>query len=179
MKFTGASLPEDQGRSGTLVRLVGRIHNAGVLAAVAAIAAGVAYTGCGGGGGDDGSTSARATTDEIPTVTHPAESAPDGGSTSAAPNAPKSNPGNGAGQEGGSPQSQPVPQQLSSFRDCLSRQGVSLQELMGPAALQERRSDPEHFRAQVEKAFTCIPELPPQLQERAEQLKRRFEQANP
>jgi hypothetical protein len=178
MKFTGASLPKDQGGSATLVRLVGGIRNAGVFAAVAALAAGVVCMGCGGGGGDDGSTSATATTHEVPTVTQQAESAQDGGSTSNTPSTPESDPGNGAGQGGGSSQSQPVPQQLGSFRDCLSRQGVSLQDLMGPAALRKQRSDPEGFRAQVEKAFTCIPQLPPQLQERAEQLKRRFEQSH-
>jgi hypothetical protein len=32
------------------------------------------------------------------------------------------------------------------------------------------------YKAEAEKAFTCIPKLPPQLRERAELLKRRFEQ---
>ena len=183
MKFTGASVPEDPARSATLPRLVRRILHPGSVVAIVAIAAGVACTGCGGGGDDNGSTPANATTAEVTTVTQSPEPVPpDRDSTSSVPSVPKSpepNPGNGAGQGQAPPAAQSVLQRLSAFRDCLSRQGVSLQDLRGPRALRAQRQNPERFRAQAEKAFTCIPKLPPQLKEQAEQLKRRFEQRNP
>jgi len=154
---------------------VRRIRNPGVfVTAAVAIGAGVlVYAGCGGGGDDDASTSANATTGAIPTVTQPAQTAPNGGSTSTAPKAPESNRDNGAATGKGSPGG--GLQQLSAFRECLSRQGVSLQILTGAGAARAQRRDPEKFRDQVEKAFTCIPALPPQLRQRAEQLKRSFE----
>ncbi len=43
--------------------------------------------------------------------------------------------------------------------------------------MRARQHNPEEFRAQVEKAFACIPELPPQLRAAAERFKRRFEQS--
>jgi hypothetical protein len=155
---------------------VGRIRNARWCVAAATVGGClIALAGCGGGEDDTTSTSADATTVAIPTVTQPAQPGPDGGSTSTNENAPGSNPADGARAGNGPPETRPA-QRLSAFRDCLSRQGVSLQNLRGGGGLQAQRRNPEEFRAQAEKAFTCIPELPPQLRESAEALKRRFEE---
>jgi hypothetical protein len=147
--------------------------------AAAALGAGVfAYAGCG-GGDDNGSTSANATSAEIPTITQPAQPAPNGGSTPTTPKPPGPNSANGAGSGNAPPGARPILRQLGAFQDCLSRQGVSIQTLRGAGASQVQERNPEQFRAQVEKAFACISELPPRLRAQAEQLKRRFEQRNP
>jgi hypothetical protein len=47
------------------------------------------------------------------------------------------------------------------------------------AGVQAQRQNPGQIRSQIEKAFVCIPELPPRLRATAERFKRRFEQRNP
>ena len=71
---------------------------------------------------------------------------------------------------------------IAPFRQCLSDHGVSLPFLRGMArgsqSPQAPLQDPTS-RAQIEKAFACIPELPPPLRESAERFQRRFEQQEP
>jgi hypothetical protein len=171
-------LKDQRRRAGTLPRSVGRIRQAPVrVVAAAAVAACVATTaGCGGGGDDN--SSGTTTAAQIPTVTTPGsgESSPPGnGSTSTT----RTTPGNQPPEPGNLPQgAQPAQQALARFRDCLSQHGVSPQFLNPGGALRARQHNPEEFRAQVEKAFACIPELPPQLRATAERFKRRFEQSN-
>jgi hypothetical protein len=72
-----------------------------------------------------------------------------------------------------------VQQALAPFRECLQQHGVSIPFLNGSGGQEQQRQfqeDPQQYRAQVQKAFACIPELPPRLREIAEQLKRRFGQ---
>jgi hypothetical protein len=177
MKFTGASLPKAQVRSATLPRLVGAIrHGRACAAAAAALTVClVALAGCGGGGGEDSSTSASAPT--VPQVTTPSEVSPDQGSSTTTPAVPGAGRGQG-GQGIGPPGIQGGPEALVPFRECLDQEGVSLQSLLGPRGRPPGGQNPAQYRDQVEKAFTCIPKLPPQLRGRAEELKRRFEQRN-
>ena len=166
------------GGAGTLPRSVGRIRQAPVrVVAAAAIAVCVVTTaGCGGGGDDNASGTTTAA--QIPTVTTTGsgESRPPGNGSSSTT---RTTPGNEPPAPGNLPQgAQPAQQALAQFRDCLSRHGVSPQFLNPGGALRARQRNPEEFRAQVEKAFACIPELPPQLRASAERFKRRFEQAN-
>jgi len=53
---------------------------------------------------------------------------------------------------------------------------VSLPFLRGSGAAPPLGQNSAGYRDQIEKAFTCIPELPPPYRQRAEQLRRRYEQ---
>ena len=175
MKFTGASLPRGQAPNATLGALLRCIRNRTMFVTVAIAAGGVLCAGCGGGGDDVGSTSAEVSTAATPTIaesTQPATPAPNGGAVPTTPKAPDSNPANGA-RSGNRPPGALSQQNLSDFRDCLRQRGVHLRGLRGGS---QGQRNPERYQAQVEKAFTCIPKLPPQLRETAEQLQRRFEQ---
>jgi hypothetical protein len=130
-------------------------------------------SGCGGGG--DGETTTAASVPTVPQVTSPAPAGPDQGSTTTTRTAPgQGSPAPGGGQ--GALGSQSFEGALAPFRDCLAKKGVTLPLLRGSGAGPPPRQNSAQYRDQVEKAFTCIPELPPQFQERAEQLKRRFQQ---
>jgi hypothetical protein len=158
---------------GTLPRSVGRFRQAlvQVVAAAAVAACAAAIVGCGGGGDDSGSSTSAS---RIPTVTAPGSgqaSPPANDSTSTT----ETTPGNPPGPRN-LPQGAAAQQALTPFRDCLSQHGVSPQSLYGLQGGQQR--NPEELRAQIEKAFVCIPELPPQLRATAERFKRRFEQQN-
>lgn len=178
MKFTGASLPKAQFRSATLPRLVGAIRHrrARAAAGAALIVCLAALTGCGGGGGEDSSTSARVLTE--PQITTPDLGNPDRSSTTTAPADPGGGQANPNGQGAGPPGIQRVQEALAPFRECLDQQGVSLQSLRGAGGGPPIGQNPAQYRDQVERAFTCIPKLPPELRGRAEELKRRFEQRN-
>jgi hypothetical protein len=178
MKFTGASLPKAQVRSATLPRLVGAIRHgrACAAAAVALTVCLVALTGCGGGGGEDSSTSASVLSE--PQITTPDLGKPDRGSITTTPTNPGAGQANPNGQGVGPAGIQRVQEALAPFRDCLEQQGVSLQALRGSGGGPPGGQNSVQYRDQVEKAFTCIPKLPPQLRGRAEELKRRFEQRN-
>jgi hypothetical protein len=158
---------------------VGRIRNARAWAAAAAAIAAcvIAVSGCGGGGDDSasGTTGAAA----IPTVTAPGQGQfrpPGNGSTSTT----QTTPGNHPPTPGNLPPgARPVQQALAPFRDCLQRHGVSLPFLNGAGGQAQGRQfqqNPEQYRAQITKAFACIPELPPRLRAAAERLKRRYQQ---
>jgi hypothetical protein len=150
-----------------------RTYTAGA-AALAACA--IAVAGC--GGGDDSTTTSAGAT--VPQVTTPGQFNPNSGSTATTPKGPNSTttapprPGNVQ------PGAQPVQQALAPFRDCLSKHGVSLPLLdgAGTGLQQARQRDPRQYRVQIQKAFVCIPELPPMLRQRAEEFKRRFEQSS-
>jgi hypothetical protein len=148
-----------------------------VVAAAAIAACVVTIAGCGGGGDDNASGTTTAA--QIPTVTTPDSGQlrpPANGSSSTTGTTPDNHPpAPGNLPQGG----QPAQQALAPFRDCLSQHGVSPELLTEPGgALRARQRNPEELRAQVEKAFACIPELPPQLRATAERFKRRFEQEN-
>jgi hypothetical protein len=113
----------------------------------------------------------------VPQVTTPGQYRPGGESTSTAPSTPGTTTAPSAPNN--PPGAQPVTQALAPFRDCLRQHGVDLPLLDNPGALRQRyQRDPEGFRAQVEKGFACIPELPPRMRAYAERFKRRFEQRN-
>jgi hypothetical protein len=150
---------------------MGRIRHgrASAVGAVSLVICLLALAGC----GDDSSTSASDAT--VPQITTPSGVNSSRGSTTTPP-ATQGNPqANPNGHSNGSPGVQSLQEALGPFRDCLTHHGVSLGLLNGVGGAQ-RQQNPEQYRGQVEKAFACIPELPPQLRERAEQLKRRFEQ---
>jgi hypothetical protein len=145
-----------------------------VLYLSAVVVVPLVLAGCGGGGGDDSSTSASLPT--VPQITTPSQVDPDRGSTSTTPAAPGGGQSQGRGV--GPPGIQRVQEALAPFRECLDQQGVSLSSLRGAGAGPQGQKNSPQNRDQVEKAFTCIPKLPPQLRGRAEELKRRFEQRN-
>jgi hypothetical protein len=140
------------------------------------MACAIALAGCGGGGDEGTSTSANAT---VPQVTTPGQSNPNRTRTSTTPKTPGNNPTTTPTPRNRPPGGQSVQQALAPFRECVRRQGVSLPFLNGSAQAQQPNTNPEQYRAQVEKAFKCIPELPPRLKDAAEQFKRRFEQRTP
>jgi hypothetical protein len=132
--------------------------------------------GCGGGGDEDSSTSASVPT--VPQITTPSEVNPDRGSTTTTPAGPGAGQANPNGQGAGPPAIQGAQEALAPFRACLGQQGISLPGLLRSGGGQTGEQNSARYRDQVEKAFTCIPKLPPQLRARAEELKRRFEQRN-
>lgn len=160
---------------GTLRRLVGRIRGTRAWLAVVAAVGAIALAGCGGGGDESTSTSANVT---VPQVTIPGgeptttTTPPTGGNNSGEPPAQGNQP----------PGTQQGLEALGPFRQCLSDHGVSLPFLRGMATgSQSQQSQLQNptSRAQIEKAFACIPELPPGLRESAERYQRRFEQSRP
>ena len=150
---------------------------------IAAAAASVCLiaAGCGGGGGDSTSTAAGSA---APEVTSPNVNSGGESTTTTRPR-PHANSSNGPAAQGSLPPgAQPVQQALAPFRQCLEEQGVSLPFLRGAAGGAQRPGqgnslNSQQYRAQVEKAFTCIPKLPPRIRQTAERLKRRFAQRNP
>ena len=150
--------------------MAGKRHAlAGVAAA--AIAACTLVAGCGGGGDEDTSTAASVPT--VPQVTSPAPAKPDREPTTTrtSPGAEPAAPGPGQLPQG----VRGFQEALGPFRECLDRKGVTLPFVRGSGAGPPDLNSAQ-YREQVEKAFTCIPELPPRFRERAELLKRRFEQ---
>jgi hypothetical protein len=130
----------------------------------------VAVAGCGG----DNETSTSAAT-AVPGVTSPGQVNPGRDSNSTTQTAPGATTPSAPGItpfEAGTGE-----QALAPFRECLKQHDVDLSLLDDPAALRQRyQQDPGGFRAQIERGFACIPELPPPLRVYAERFKRRFEQ---
>ena len=146
----------------------------GVAAALATCV--IVVTGCGGGGDDSTSTSANAT---VPQITSPGEFNPGGASTTTPdkPGGSSTAPGGPPGQS--APGLPPAQQALAPFRECLEQHGVSLPFLNGSGGQEQQREfqqNPQQYRAQVQKAFACIPKLPQQLRATAERFKQRFEE---
>jgi hypothetical protein len=115
----------------------------------------------------------------VPQVTSPDQFNPEGGSTTTAPEAAGNSSGGPPGQGNLPPRAQPVQQALAPFRECLQQHGVSLPFLNGSGGQEQQRQfqeDPQQYRAQVQKAFACIPKLPQQLRATAERYKQRFEE---
>jgi hypothetical protein len=157
---------------------VGGIRNPRVCLTAAAAIGAIAIAGCGGGGDDNTSTSANAT---VPQVTSPGQFNPGGARTPTAPEAPGNNSGGPAAQGNLPPGAQPVQQALAPFRECLQQHDVTLPFLNRSGSQAQRREfqqNPQQYRDQAQKAFACIPKLPPQLRATAERFKRRFEQRN-
>jgi len=154
-------------------RVAGK-RNAPAGAATAAIAACLALlAGCGGGGDEE--TSPSAGVPAVPQVTSPAPVSPDRASTTT-----RTAPGTGQAPTGGAgppPHGQQGFQEaVAPFRECLDQQGVSLAVLRPTGGGPPQGMSLAEYKQEAEKAFTCIPKLPPQLRESAELLKRRFEQ---
>jgi hypothetical protein len=146
---------------------------AGALAACA-----IAVVGCGGGGDDSSSASRTSTNIQIPAVTQPnagdvtPSTTPEANGSGTAPAAP--------GGQNGSPGAPSAQEALVPFRQCLSDHGVSLPFLRAVGTgVEAQRQNSEQHRTQIEKAFVCIPELPPQIRSTAERFQRQFEQHNP
>jgi hypothetical protein len=115
----------------------------------------------------------------VPQVTIPGGEA----TTTTTPPTGANNSGEPAPQGNQPPGTQQGLEALGPFRQCLSDHGVSLPFLRGIATGQQQlppqlRQNPV-ARTQIEKAFACIPELPPPLRESAERYERRFEQSTP
>ena len=155
------------------LRVAGKRHALAGVAAVAIAVCLVVFTGCGGGGDEDTSTSAGVPT--VPQVTSPAPEKPDRGSTTT-----RTSPGTSPAAPEGTGQAPPgqggFREVLAPFRECLDQQGVSLTSLRPTGGGPPPGESLAEYKDNAEKAFTCIPKLPPQLRERAELLKRRFEQ---
>jgi hypothetical protein len=155
------------------LRVAGKRHALAGVAAVAIVAWLALLAGCGGGGDEDTSTSAGVPT--VPQVTSPAPASPDRGASTT-----RTVPGTGQAAPSGSGQVPPGQQGfrevLAPFRECLDQRGVSLAALRPAGGGPPPGVSLAEYKDQAEKAFTCIPRLPPQLRERAELLKRRFEQ---
>jgi hypothetical protein len=66
---------------------------------------------------------------------------------------------------------------MAPFRDCLSRYGVSPSELRSPPG-ERQAPDSADGQEWIQAAIACIPQLPPQLRQQAERLKKRYQQGN-
>jgi hypothetical protein len=66
---------------------------------------------------------------------------------------------------------------MAPDRDCLSRYGVSPSELRSPPG-ERQAPDSADGQEWIQAAIACIPQLPPQLRQQAERLKKRYQQGN-
>jgi hypothetical protein len=147
------------------------------MAAAASIAAClIVFAGCGGTGDDDATTSASAT---VPQITTPGAFNPGTRSTPTTRQAPGTTTTTPAAPGSGPPGAAPTLQALAPFRDCLSRRGVDPDQFRPGFQRQgQRQQDPAQIQRQIQAGIACIPELPPQMRQAAERLKRRYEQRN-
>lgn len=136
----------------------------------------IVFAGCGGGGDDNATTSASA---PVPQVTTPGAFNPGTRSTPTTRQAPGTTTTTPAGPGNGPPGAAPVLQALAPFRDCLNRHGVDPNQFRpGFQAQGQQQRDPSQIQKRIQAGIACIPELPPQMRQAAERLKRRYEQRN-